>query len=78
MPAIRDAGGQEMTMQVWEAESGCDLLVLREVLALAERDPQVAAVVLSALYEQRSGDGELNAILAWAEVAPLDVKRHTS
>ena len=67
-----------MRMQVWEAESRSDLLVLREVLALAERDSQVSAVVLSALYEQRSGDRELNAILAWAEEAPLDAKGLTS
>jgi hypothetical protein len=57
-------------MQVWEASTGCDLLVLREVLALAEADPRVAEVVLSALYEQR-GDPELHAILTRAEEMPL-------
>jgi len=55
--------------QVWEAESGSDLLVLREVLALAEQDPQVAAMVLAALYEHQ-GD-ELEEILTRAEEAPL-------
>jgi hypothetical protein len=56
--------------QVWEAASGSDLLVLREVLALAEQDPQVAATVLAALYEHQ-GDCELEEILTRAEEAPL-------
>jgi hypothetical protein len=58
-------------MQVWEAEADTDLLVLREVLKLAEADSEVAADVLSALYGQRDHDEALAAILTHAEEAPL-------
>jgi hypothetical protein len=57
--------------QVWEVATGADVLVLREVLAVAETDPQVAGAVLAALYEQRGGDEGLDAILSRAEEAPL-------
>jgi len=59
-----------MTMQVWEAESDSDLLVLREVIRLAESDPEIAATVLCALYSQRD-DQALDYILTSAEEAPL-------
>ena len=61
-------------MQVWEAVTGTDVLVLREVLKLAESDPDVAATVLNALYEHRANanDETLAAILTRAEEAPLD------
>lgn len=57
-------------MQVWEAETGADVLVLQEVLALAETDPEVAGTVLAALYAQRD-DEALATILTRAEEAPL-------
>jgi hypothetical protein len=44
---------------------------LREVLALAEADPDVAANVLCALYEQQGRDVALSAILRQAEEMPL-------
>jgi hypothetical protein len=70
MQATPDAGGQAMTMQVWEAETGSDLLVLREVLGLAESDPELAATVMCALYSLRD-DPALDRILTAAEEAPM-------
>lgn len=60
-------------MQIWEAETSTDILVLREVLKLAEADPDVAANVLCALYEYRANanDAALDTILTLAEEAPL-------
>jgi hypothetical protein len=70
MQATQDAGGQQMTMQVWEAESDSDLLILREVIRLAESNPEVAATVLCALYSLRDQQA-LDYILTSAEEAPL-------
>jgi hypothetical protein len=58
-------------MQVWEAETATDILVLREVLKLAEADPDVAADVLCALYEQRDRCSVLDDILSLAQEMPL-------
>jgi hypothetical protein len=77
----RDVGSQAVrqarVMQVWEAETNTDLLVLREVLKLAETDPEVAAAVLEALYSQCGQHYrgktvcELCDIMQRAEEAPL-------
>jgi hypothetical protein len=80
--ASRNTDGQDereagQVMQVWEAETDTDILVLREVLKLAETDPEVAAAVLEALYSQcgqhdrRTVACELCDIMNRAEEAPL-------
>jgi hypothetical protein len=58
--------------QVWEARIGTDVLVLRQILTAAEREPQVAGTVLAALYAQAEHDPELTATLTRAEEAPLE------
>jgi hypothetical protein len=68
---VYQAGDEEgRAMQVWEAEDS-DILVLREVLKLAESDPDVAGDVLCALYEQQDHDKALFDILRQAEEMPL-------
>jgi hypothetical protein len=58
--------------QVSEARTGSDALVLRQLLTAAEREPQVAGVVLAALYAQAEHDPELTATLTRAEEAPAE------